>query len=185
MASFQTSESDLSTNRYKKASNLTSEKPWWMKEDEASNTNQAAPTKSFMKKPKLTEQASPKRLGTTLESDEFLDQSRGIPDLNLDTNTNNNSVSASIESRNIKRRSISFKDGNEGSQGGNQGGMAASQDLYEDEDIFDDETETSTVVTHSSPQQSRRMNSERLNSRSSLKSSHASERSNRLERNGK
>lgn len=151
-----------------------------MKEDEANS--QPAPTKSFMKKPKLTELASPKRLGTTLESDEFLDQTKpNMPDLNLDTNTNNNSVSASIESRNIKRRSISFNDGNGNQQ--ESAGMAASQE-YE-EDRFDDETETSTVVSHSSPQQSRRINSERLNSRSSLKSSHTSERSNRLERNGR
>jgi len=174
----KTSESDLSTNRYKKQ-----EKPWWMKEEENESKNPPGPTKSFMKKPKLTELASPKRtLGPTLESDEFLEtgtnQARGnMPTLNLDTNTgvNRDSISASVESRKLKlKRSISFNDEN-----GNQREQLASNEY--DEEKFDEDEETSTAV--SSPPQSRRNNSDRQNSRSSLKSSHTSDRS-RQDRNG-
>ena len=158
----QTSESDLSTNRYKKKSTLGgSEQPWWLKEDEAKQTGGG--TKSFIKKPKLTEQLSPKKkLGTTLESDEFLNESRlshiDLPKLNFETN--------SIHSAKLQSHSNNNN----------------YEDDYE-EDENEEEEETSTVL--SSPPQSKRNMSENLNKAASLKSSLTSLKSTNPDKIGK
>ena len=87
-----------------------------------------------------------KKLGTTLESDEFLNESRhshiDLPKLNLETN--------SIHSAKLQSH---------------------SQNNYEDdyEEDENDEEETSTAL--SSPPQSKRNISENLNKAASLKSS--------------
>ncbi len=105
-----------------------------MKDDTDSPIKTSAPNKSFMKKPKLTE-LSPKKLGITLESDEFLQEHQNIklasdlPALSLDKNS---SVS---ESKNNNLRNNEY-----------------------DEEKFDDE-ETSTAL--SSPHQSKSRNSAR------------------------
>jgi len=103
-----------------------------MKDDDAdspSKTSGAA--KSFIKKPKLTE-LSPKKLGTTLESDEFLQEPQliqmksDLPALSLD---NNSSVSES------KKPSLKNRDYN------------ADGD-YDEEKFDDDETSTALSSPH-------------------------------------
>jgi len=89
----KTSESELSSNRYKKKA----DKPWWMNEDKDDDekiktSNSFTKPKSFLKSsnPKQQNQTSPTKLAATLESEEF---ENDLKENNNQNRTNRDSLS--------------------------------------------------------------------------------------------